>query len=189
MQQSFDVMFATSNKFKFAEAKIILSKYDIRLGRKQISLQEIQSDNSNEIAKQKALFAYDKLLNPVVIEDDGLFVDSLNGFPGPYSKYVYSTIGNRGILKLLHGKNRKASFRSVVGYCNNGKTVKLFRSVEHGHISMKESRGGWGYDPIFIPVGKNKTYSQIDKNEISHRYMAFRSFAKWFVRMRQSSDL
>ena len=111
-------------------------------------------------------------------------MDSLGGFPGPYSSYVLSTIGNSGILRLL-GSNRKASFRSVIAY-SSGRTPKIFSAAVPGKIARKPAGGGWGYDPIFIPKGRSKTYGQIeDKNQISHRRMSLEGFASWFVRKRR----
>jgi len=67
---------------------------------------EIQSDSLSEIARLKALDAFSKCKKPIIIEDDALVVDSLGGFPGPYSSYVYDTIGNTGIVKLTQKKQK-----------------------------------------------------------------------------------
>ena len=181
MLMSYDVLFVSSNKNKFYEAKNILSKNKINLGFFKSKLQEIQANSLKEIAAQKADEAYRRIHKPLIIEDAGLFIDSLNGFPGPFSSYVFKTIGNSGILHLVK-TNRKAKFQSVVAYCDNKYGVVLFDAKVDGKIS-KNSRGkGWGYDPIFIPQGYNKTYAMLsNKNEISHRYKALKKFANWFV--------
>ncbi|MFB5604146.1 MAG: non-canonical purine NTP pyrophosphatase, partial [Candidatus Nitrosomaritimum aestuariumsis] len=82
MPQSFDLFFASSNNHKFKEAKKILEEFSINLGFFRCNLEEIQSDSLKEIAKHKATQAFEKLRKPVIVEDDGLFIDSLNGFPG-----------------------------------------------------------------------------------------------------------
>ena len=107
------IYFASSNKNKFEEARSILSEFGITLEFFKCDLQEIQSDSIKKIASYKASQAYLLCSKPVITEDDGLFVNSLGGFPGPYSSYVFDTIGNRGILKLLSAQ-RGASFRSIV---------------------------------------------------------------------------
>ncbi len=178
---SYDVLFVSSNKHKFYEAKNILSKNKINLGFYKGSLQEIQTDSLKEIATQKADEAFRRIHKPVIVEDAGLFIDSLNGFPGPFSAFVFKTIGNSGILRLVKA-NRKAKFQSVVAYCDNKYGIVLFDAKVEGKIAKASKGKGWGYDPIFIPKGETKTYAMIsNKNEISHRYKALKKFSNWFV--------
>ena len=80
MPESFDVLFASSNTNKYEEAEKILAEFDIELDFFQTQLVEIQDDSLAKIAVQKALNAYDKCKKPVIIEDDGLFIESLSGF-------------------------------------------------------------------------------------------------------------
>ncbi len=178
---SYDVLFVSSNKHKFYEAKSILSKNKINLGFYKGKLKEIQTDSLKEIAAQKADEAFRRIHKPVIVEDAGLFIDSLNGFPGPFSAFVFKTIGNSGILRLVKA-NRTAKFQSVVAYCDNKYGIRLFDAKVEGKIAKTSKGKGWGYDPIFIPNGKTKTYAMIsNKNEISHRYKALKKFSNWFV--------
>ena len=101
MRKSFDLYFASSNKNKYSEAKEILSKLHLDLGFFEFAPVEIQSDSILEIATKKSLDAYRSCKKPVIVEDDGLFIPALGGFPGPYSSYVFKTIGNAGILNLV----------------------------------------------------------------------------------------
>jgi XTP/dITP diphosphohydrolase len=177
----------SSNKNKYREAKEILSQFDIRLGFLKFSAVEIQSHSIGQIAKQKALDANKKCRSAVIVEDDGLFIDSLGGFPGPYSSYVFKTIGNAGIINLVKTK-KNADFVSVIAFCDNRRRPMLFEGRTAGRISAKPKGKGWGYDPIFVPNGKNKTYAEMsEKNTISHRYKALKKFASWFSDRRQSS--
>jgi len=182
MRQSSELFFASSNSHKFEEAKRILSKMEIDLTLFKTELEEIQSDSLAQIATHKARDAYTKVQKPVIIEDDGLFIDSLDGFPGPYSSYAYDTIGNKGILKLLENhKVRDAKFVAIIVYCN-GDVIHLFESSIPGKISNIIEEGGWGYDPIFLPDGESKTYANVsDKDKFSHRAISLRKFAKWFM--------
>ena len=119
MQQSSELFFVSSNNHKFTEAQRILSNLGLEISLFKTTLEEIQSNSLSEIAKRKALDAYSKVQKPVIIEDDGLFIDSLDGFPGPYSSYVYDTIGNKGIMSLLEKiELRTAKFVAIIVYCN-----------------------------------------------------------------------
>ena len=180
MQQSYDVFFVSSNKNKYLEAKKILDEFNISLGFYKSTLLEIQSDKLEDIAMQKINHAFKQCKKPVIIEDDGLYIDNLKGFPGPYSSYVFQTIGNNGILKLLNTK-RNASFRSIIAYCDSVNGTIMFKGKTNGKISKRLKGKGWGYDPIFIPSGKSQTFAElVNKNKISHRYKALKKFANWF---------
>ena len=187
MQMSSNITFASSNENKFKEIKNILINFGLEVKFLRCHLQEIQSNNLEDIAKHKALDAFSICSTPVIIEDDGLFIKSLNGFPGPYSSFVYDTIGNKGILRLL-SRQREAIFRSIIAYCEYDKNVHMFSAKVQGKISEKEFGKRWGFDPIFIPLGQNLSYSQIkEKNQISHRYMALKKFANWYLNKRKST--
>ena len=183
MQQSSELFFASSNENKFQEAERILSNLGVQINFYKTILEEIQSNDLNDIAEKKAINAYDLIQKPVIIEDDGLFINSLNGFPGPYSSYAYDTIGNKGIMSLLeNSQTRDANFVSIIAYCDNDYGVKLFESSIPGKISSVIEKGGWGYDPIFIPDGESKTYANVsDKDKFSHRSAALTKFSNWFL--------
>ena len=153
---------------------------------------EIQSEDLREVAERSVLYAYDVLREPVMVEDAGLFIEALNGFPGPFSSYVYKTIGVEGILKLMRGvEDRRAKFVSVIAfYSPITEPVKFFTGEVEGRIS-EEARGskGFGFDPIFIPAeGDGRTFGEMDveeKNKLSHRARAARKFAEWILRIRE----
>jgi len=175
------ITFASTNQNKFLEVQSILSTFDITVQFAHVSLVEVQSNSLDEIAREKAKSAFAKLQRPVIVEDDGLFIDSLKGFPGQYSSFVFKTIGNEGILKLLVGQGqRSASFRSLVAY-HDGQSTSISKGIVEGSISDEITEGGWGYDPIFIPSGTGLTFAQLKdrKNEYSHRRRALEKFAHW----------
>ncbi|MGI9565618.1 MAG: RdgB/HAM1 family non-canonical purine NTP pyrophosphatase [Nitrosopumilus sp.] len=180
MRQSFDLFFASSNDHKYHEAKRILNNFGIDLSFFKCVLEEIQSNSLNDIAIKKAKDAFHECKKPVIIEDDGLFIESLNGFPGPYSSFVFTTIGNEGILNLLK-KNRNAKFVSIITYCDKN-SLRSFVGNLDGTISNSKQGNGWGYDPIFIPIKMKKTFAEIsNKNELSHRYKALKKFSSWYL--------
>ena len=175
--------FATSNRHKFSEASAILGDYGIPVEMAPLELREIQADALEEIAAEKAREACRKLDGPAMVEDTGLFIDGLHGFPGPYSAYVFRTLGNQGILRLLEGApDRCATFRSVFAYCRPGGSPECFSSGVAGIIAPECRGEGWGYDPIFIAEGASgRTYGELgdEKNQLSHRRMALENLARW----------
>lgn len=180
MHKSFDLFFVSSNNHKYREARGILDSLGISLGFLKSSLEEIQSGSLYDIAMRKARDAFSKFKKPIIIEDDGLFIDAIAGFPGPYSSYVFKTIGNDGILHLVK-KNRKAKFVSIITYCD-GAVLESFEGRLHGSIARSQKGEGWGYDPIFIPGNSKKTFAELtNKNELSHRYKALKKFSKWYL--------
>ncbi len=181
-------MFVTSNAHKFAEAQKILRLYKIQLEHLLYAYEEIRADDIKQIAIESAKTLFRKIKKPLVVEDSGLFILSLNGFPGVYSAWVQKKLGNNGILKLLSGtKNRGAYFKSCIAYIDS-KNQKVFCGEVHGIISKrKKGNNGFDYDPIFIPnnIQLNSKYltfaeSETLKNSISHRFNAFTELAKWY---------
>jgi len=178
------VYFATTNSHKFEEARLILTEHGIEVLRLDAKGQEIQAKTIEEIAMASAEYVARRRKTPVIVEDAGLFVEALNGFPGPYSSYVNQTIGNKGILKLLGGiTNRRAEFRSAVAF--SGHTMKCFSGVVYGNISYEErGSGGFGYDPIFKPTeDRGRTFAEMtaeEKSRYSHRAKALGKFAEWY---------
>ena len=150
-----------------------------------IHLVEIQSDSLEEIAREKAKAAFAKVKRRIIVEDDGLFIDSLSGFPGQYSSFVLKTIGNDGILKLLAGSTkRSAYFLSMIAFYD-GRILSISEGRVNGRITDRITEGGWGYDPIFVPDGTDLTFAELDKskNEYSHRKRALEKFAQWYLKL------
>ena len=183
------IFFATDNIHKFDEAGKVLAQYKIVVGMLRAKALEIQSDNLEEIAKTSVLDAFKRCNLPLIVEDAGLFIDALNGFPGPYAAYVYRTIGNKGLLKLMEKiKTRKARFHSVIAYYSAELKLPIsFKGEVAGEIAKEERRGkresGFGFDPIFKPAESNKTFAEmttVEKNKYSHRAQALRKFAEWY---------
>ena len=183
------IHFVSSNIDKFLEIKsIVKNRLNCDLEFCKVSLVEIQSIKIEEIAIEKSRAAFKKIRKPVIIEDDGLFINSLNGFPGQYSSYILSTIGNRGILNLLKTNNdRTAFFKALIVY-NDGKSIKLFSGKINGKISLKITKGGWGFDPIFIPKNLQLSLGELAlngrKDDYSHRRAAVEKFIKWHCQIK-----
>ena len=179
--------FITSNKGKYIEAKEKFSKLDIEIIQKNLGYPELQSDSLENVALYGAEDIKKRFDKPFFLEDAGLFIGSLNGFPGVYSAFVFYKIGCLGILKLMeelkHNK-RKACFRSVIAFKEPNSEIELFIGETHGKISKKQiGKNGFGYDPIFIPKNQTKTFGQMrteEKNLFSHRGKSLNKLIDFF---------
>jgi XTP/dITP diphosphohydrolase len=180
------VTFATSNRGKVQEARIILSPYGIDVEPFDGKGLEIQADTVSEVATFSARAASRRYRASLIVEDAGLFVDSLGGFPGPSSSYAYRTVGIRGLLALMEGaRSRRARFESAVAFCTPRGEPRVFEGVVKGRISRSPSGGnGFGFDPVFIPSGGRRTMGEMTLEEkclVSHRGEALRKFAAWYT--------
>lgn len=180
------VWFMTENQEKFREAKTILDSQGIKIRQLKRAKVEIQDRSIEKIARhaiKTALVHHSELL---LVEDSGLFIDALRGFPGPFSSYVYETIGLEGIIGLLQGHGRSAYFQTSIAVGSASLQPRTFTGTVRGSISKKIlGSAGFGYDPIFIPEGFRETFGQTSrefKNKHSHRAKAFLKFAKWYKR-------
>src|SRR5881628_691299 len=102
--------FVTQNAHKYQEARRTLDPFGIRIRKLSIPKTEIQSVDLGDIAKFAAEEAAEKYNRTVLVEDSGLFVNALNGFPGPYSSYVHATIGVQGLVRLMNQKLRREAY-------------------------------------------------------------------------------
>ena len=184
--------FVTKNKGKYIEVSELAKEYDIDISMLDIEKLEIQSDDIGEIALFSARWVASRIDKsiPIVVEDAGLFIEALKGFPGPYSSYVYKTLGVNGILKLLEGvENRRAFFKAVAVLEHPELGERMFEGIVYGRIAYKpKGSGGFGFDPIFIPDGEERTFAELspsEKNRFSHRARAFRKLFEW-TRLRLS---
>ncbi|NPA75521.1 MAG: XTP/dITP diphosphatase [Euryarchaeota archaeon] len=174
----------THNRHKYTEMKKIIPELEMV----DMEYPELQADTLEEVVDFAINYLRDKIDGNFIIDDSGLFIEALNGFPGVYSAYVHKTIGNRGILKLMDGvENRRAYFKTVIGLNIDGYAYKLI-GICHGNIAPRErGNNGFGYDPIFIPMGFEKTFAELsieEKNRISHRGKAMRKLEAFIVKFR-----
>jgi non-canonical purine NTP pyrophosphatase (RdgB/HAM1 family) len=137
----------------------------------------------------KAVLTYRLCGKPTLADDSGLFVDSLNGEPGIYSSRYGKNDGER-IARLLKNlgevKNRRAAFRVVFVYYYAEGKYETFKGECVGKIT-DSARGsqGFGYDPVFIPEGYEKTFAELGpsvKNRISHRARALKKFRNFLIK-------
>jgi XTP/dITP diphosphohydrolase len=180
------LIFITTNTHKVTEitdmAKALSN--EITIEQLDYDYPELQLDEIEAVARESANYVREQtgLKEPFFLEDSGLIIPALNGFPGPFSAFVFRTIGNEGILKLMADKNgeeRTATFKTVVAFCESPKSEPvLFVGTVAGRIA-EEIRGssGFGYDPIFEVEGRTfGEQSTEEKNNVSHRSRAFKEF-------------
>lgn len=197
------IVFATNNQHKLQEIRDILgSEFEI------VSLKDIGCDvdipetgnTLEENAMQKAQYVYDHYNLSCFADDTGLEVEALNGEPGVHSaRYAEGTdhdseANMAKLLRNLEGKdNRKARFRTVIALiqkqdvcpcgCTSIKKVNRFEGIVDGSIATeKHGTSGFGYDPIFVPEGYDKSFAELGesiKNGISHRARAVAKLAEY----------
>ena len=162
----------TSNPGKVAEFQKAFADMGVEMEHIRLPYDEIQTSELEEVVKKGMEEIRSKGVRDFIIDDSGLFIDALKGFPGVYPAYGQKTIGNDGILKLMEGvEDRKATFKCCIGCDIDGQTIIVTGTCD-GYI-IHEARGneGFGYDPIFSPDGK-RSFAEIgieEKNTMSHR--------------------
>ncbi|MHA1911178.1 MAG: RdgB/HAM1 family non-canonical purine NTP pyrophosphatase [Candidatus Kariarchaeaceae archaeon] len=181
---SLPLSFVTSNHHKFDEASVVAQSFSLSLTHVKQKYSEVQADSLEEVAMFSALTLLGSINPPFFLEDAGLFIPKLNGFPGPYSSYALQTLGNESLLTLLFPFpdliDRQAYFLSVVAFVSD-EGVRLFKGRVDGFISPSaRSKGyGFGFDPIFIPnETPDFTFAELpssEKNDLSHRSKALSS--------------
>ena len=189
------IVFATNNPNKIVEIKDLLPEEIQILSLKDINCNEQLPETQNTLegnAKQKAEFVFTNYGYNCFADDTGLEIEALNNGPGVYSaRYAGDDCSPNDnmqkVLQKLEGENnRGAKFRTVIALIMNGKTL-LFEGECKGEIT-KEKAGekGFGYDPIFLAKGFDKTFAQMSKQEkgaISHRGIATRKLVEFLQRV------
>jgi len=177
-----EILFITGNKNKLEEVRAITG---LKVVARNLDIPEIQALDVEEVAKAKALEAFKITGQPVIVDDTGMSIDALNSLPGALVAWFLDTLKPEGIVKLLlQEKNRKASVSTCIAYADQT-GVFAFTGTVHGEIAESlRGESGFGYDPIFIPEGHNKTYAEMgseEKNEISMRKIALTKFKEFMA--------
>jgi non-canonical purine NTP pyrophosphatase (RdgB/HAM1 family) len=164
--------FITGNKNKFEEVRAILPDVE----QLDINLPEVQEIDAHAIIKAKLLAALPHAKGEFIVEDTSLYLDALNGLPGPLIKWFLKTIGNDGLFNLVEKLgNKKAIAKTIIGYAKNENEIHFFEGAVSGKIVQPQSVSGFGWDPIFLPDAHQKTFAEMskdEKNQISMRRMA-----------------
>ncbi|MDO9580988.1 MAG: RdgB/HAM1 family non-canonical purine NTP pyrophosphatase [Bacteroidales bacterium] len=185
------IIFASNNEHKIKEIKSILGNSFTLLSLSDININDEIPEEEPLLegnALSKARYIHNATGMNVFADDTGLEIESLDGLPGVHSARFAgenkdSTANIEKVLTLLgKTKNRKARFRTVIALILE-KEEYLFEGIVTGTI-IYEKRGteGFGYDPVFVPEGKTKTFAEMDlneKNSVSHRARAFKKLREF----------
>lgn len=174
------IRFLSGNPHKLREAQAILGRVDIDVIPLSVKIEELQTDDTDHLVRDKVLRAFAKVGRPLFVEHTGLYVASLNGLPGGLTQVFWDTLEADRFSDLL-GKapDPSVTARTVIGYCD-GRTVELFRGEVHGRVA-DSPRGNrdFQWDCVFIPDGSAYTFAEMGdkKHEISMRRKALDEFA------------
>ena len=184
------IVFATGNPNKLKEINSALNGFKI-VGLKDLGITEEIPETGDTLmknAQQKAKYVYNKTGLDCFSDDTGLEIEALNYRPGVYSAMYAGPDCNaenniRKVLQELEeSTNRKAQFKTVIALILNGKEY-FFEGLVNGVILNERSgKGGFGYDPIFRPIGYKESFAEMSiarKNEISHRGLAVKKLIKF----------
>lgn len=186
------ILLATNNLDKITEIRNKLDGLNIRI----LTLKDIGKNidvtedgdtlESNALKKAKEIFEATGI--PTIADDTGLFVDALEGEPGVFSSRYAGEDATyddncKKLIKNLEGippEKRKAHFKTVICLYVNSEMHYFFEGIVKGKIiDEKKGTGGFGYDPVFVPDGFNKTYAEMtleEKNKFSHRAKSLEQF-------------
>ena len=168
----------------------------------ELELVEVQANSLAEICHAKAVEAFKVLQRPLVVQDSGFAIAALNGFPGPYTKYVLETVGVDGLLKLMEGQtDRRCGFVACVGYADEAGAIRVFEEPRPYFGTLRETRasplqGGavaraWGHESsslfeVFVPddaACAGLALAEMTVDQLTEyrrtRDSAFKAFANW----------
>ncbi|HEY5691889.1 MAG TPA: non-canonical purine NTP diphosphatase [Cyclobacteriaceae bacterium] len=181
-----ELCFATNNQHKLREVRQLLDGQYRVLGLADIGCtEELREDQDTleDNSLQKAKYIFDHYNISCFADDTGLEVDALQGAPGVYSaRYAGAQRNDEDNINLLlknleQSANRKARFRTIITLVITG-TVHQFEGIAHGEIlTSKRGEHGFGYDPVFLPEGHQKSMAELtaaEKNAVSHRGRAMK---------------
>jgi XTP/dITP diphosphohydrolase len=192
MPGKLSLVFATNNQHKLKEIKSMIPDSISILSLKDIGCLDELPETSATLrgnALQKAKYVFDKYGMNCFADDTGLEIESLNGRPGVYSaRYAgLNSSYDDNVSKVLNEmkgiENRKAKFKTVIALLTD-RVEKCFEGIVEGEISInKRGDKGFGYDPVFLPAGSDKTFAEMteaEKNKISHRARALDKLISFF---------
>jgi len=172
------IYFITGNDNKFLEVKSILRNIEPL----KLDLSEVQSLDAKEIIQEKLKEAIKKHSGPFIVEDTSLYLDCMDGFPGPLIKWFLKSVGVEGIYHIVKSyDNFNAEAKTLIGYYNCGK-MEFFEGIIKGKIVAPTGPTNFGWDSIFEPEGYQESFQQMakeEKNKISMRTHAVKKLKSY----------
>ncbi|PIY94006.1 MAG: non-canonical purine NTP pyrophosphatase [Candidatus Levybacteria bacterium CG_4_10_14_0_8_um_filter_35_23] len=157
------IYFVTQNDYKFKKFKKSINSSLFEFIQLSESTPEIQAATNAEIASFSAKWAADKFNKPVICEDVGLYINTFNGFPGPYLSQVEKWLKTDGFLKLTENVvDRSAQWEYSVAFCAPKKEPVSFSTFPKGKIAERaQGKGGWYADKVFLPDNDTRTIAEL----------------------------
>lgn len=184
MKRNYKKYFVTGNNNKFNEIKLYIPELrQLKID----NLFEIQSLNLKDVIEAKLIAAKNSIDDNnylLLVEDTGLYLKALNGFPGPLIKFFLKSIGNDGIFNICKKFNnyQAKAITSFGIYNSETHNISFYSASINGLIASPRGSKGFGWDRIFIPNGSEKTFAEmndiIEKNKYSMRYKAIKKILK-----------
>jgi len=179
-----ELVFVTSNEGKRREAEAVLG---FSLRHRPLDLVEPQSLDLHEVVRSKAKAAFELIRAPVLVEDTGLELLGLGGFPGPLIRWLLASVGASGICRIAHAFGDSRAVARCLACATDGSQTVVGEGAILGAIATEpRGAGGFGWDTAFIPDdGDGRTYGEMEddeKNAISHRRKAFIALRDALVR-------
>lgn len=186
------ILIATKNKGKLNDIKEIFKDLNVQI----ISFLDFENSPDveetgktfEENARLKAKVCFEHYGIPAIGDDSGLVVEQLNGEPGIYSaryagEKANDSLNNEKLIKAIQKfpEPHRAKFVCVASYYDGNHFISTYGEVNGRVITETKGKNGFGYDPLFIPNGYDKTFAELsheEKNKISHRSIAFRKLLK-----------
>jgi len=178
------ILFITGNKHKLREAKEILQGHEVE--GKALDLPELQSLDLDEIIMEKLAAAIPFTMSDKValmVEDTGFWIGE-TGLPGPFIKHFWKTIGRKGLVTFAQafGAEHARAECHIGLLLPDSKPPQFFVGIVDGKLVPPRGESGFGFDPLFIPEGYDKTFAEMDakeKNAISHRRKALEALSEY----------
>ena len=168
------LLFVTGNPGKLAEARRLAGRAVEAIA---VDLPEIQSLSFEEVLREKLAAAHAGAGRPVVVEEAGLELAAMNGFPGPLVRWMLEAVGAEGIARAALALDEpRARAVSLLAW-TDGARVVLGRGETAGTIVAPRGGNGFGFDPVFLPDGSERTFGEMtgeEKDRFSHRGKAWR---------------
>lgn len=174
-----DIRFVTNNPLKAKEVEMMLGDIGVSVIDVSLKIHEIQTEDIQDLVKDKVLKAFNIIGRPVFVEHTGLYINSLQGFPGGLTQVFWDKLKADNFSSLLGSlEETELTAKTVIAFCDS-KKIHIFEGEVEGNISP-EPRGNrdFQWDCVFIPKGYDKTFAELGnkKNEISMRKKAFDQF-------------
>ncbi len=185
------IAYATGNVLKFESAVKAFRHTSIELVQVKLDPPEIQSESVEAVAKYAAKWACEQLGKPVMVTDAGLHIEALNGFPGPFVKFVNGWFTEYNYVNLMKGQtNRKAQLMDCLAFCRPGEVPVVFTGYYEGYITEQPCGGGrTPMDRIFVPEGFDKPIAMIPEDEMTAYWSRGAILSQFVTYIRAQKDM